>query len=188
MAQIVRTQILRTNRPDSCIPSTKAILEALRKLRIDAFAMPVTAMVVNDVLWQYAHDHGQYPVAGSEEYPEDGWGVGVGYIGEDTEPGKWNGHLVAIAERRWLIDVSIDQASRPQHQMVIEHPLVAPVDERWLRSHPGERPLVVQHEQAHVYYWPNPGNDGYKQSNGWSGENAPVVTLSIPKRGRQFIR
>lgn len=185
LAKTVRAQILKTNSPDSCIPSTKAMVEALRQLHVDVFALPVTAMAVNAPLWAYAHEHGGYPAIGTPEYPEDGFGIGIGYIGDETQPGKWNGHLVCVAERRWLLDLSIDQASRPQWNMPITEPLVAPVDEVWLRARTN-LPLVIEHETAHIYYWPNPGNEGYKESPGWSGEKAPTVSLKMPRRVRSY--
>jgi hypothetical protein len=49
--------------------------------------------------------------------------VGVG----NPQPGKWTEHLVVNLADQVLIDLTLDQADRPQHGIVLPMPVVAPV-------------------------------------------------------------
>lgn len=180
----IRDEILKVYRADSCIATSRATIDALRSLRIDCYALPVVCMVTNQPLWEYADAHGSYPTVGSPDYPEGGYGVGVGFgtqaekVAFDDGHTYWAGHLVVIAERQWLLDFSIDQAARPGHGIEIG-PVVIPVTEPWLRARYGHEILAYQKGATRLHYLLKTGADaeGYKASPNWAGADAPQVNV-----------
>lgn len=173
----IRTEILAEYADDTCIAAVRATLDLLKALRVDAYALPVICMVANRALFEYADRTGSYPEIGSPDYPKGGYGVGVGFgTQEEKAEGHWAGHLVAIAERRWLLDYSIDQAARSGAGTVIG-PVVVPVTEAWLRGSP--RLLSYQKGNTRLHYARKLGPDaeGYRASSHWEGEHAPNVSV-----------
>lgn len=172
IGRLVREEVLKVYREDSCIATSKATLELVKQLHVDAYALPVVCMIANEPLWRYADEHGVYPAVGSAEYPEGGYGVGVG-MGVKQE-GRWPGHLVVIAERKWLLDFSLDQATR-EDQHISLGPQVISVSERWLRRtdqiHIYQAGSVRLHYMKHVGEYAN----DYKNAPDWAGEHAPTV-------------
>lgn len=162
MGQIIRRQILEMYTPDSCIASTRATVSALKLLSVDVFPLAVQVAIANRPLYEKAAEMGRFPEAESPEYPPDGWGLGI------TQ------HVVAIAERRWLLDYAIDQANRPQYGIDLI-PLVVPVTEDWLRGRSGH--VVFRHNDSFLYYTARPGDRWFESSPNWSGETRPGVTI-----------
>ena len=162
MLAAVRDRVLQHYRPDSCIATTKAIIEIVRPA--DAYALHVKALVMNgpfvDLLGSGADPESPEGIAAGTE--SGAWAVHVG--AGDPEPGKWAGHLVAIVERKWLVDASIDQASRPEHDIHLTEPVVAKVTEAFLR---GKEPLLVVVKKAFIRYDAVPGDKSYRASPNW---------------------
>jgi hypothetical protein len=57
-------------------------------------------------------------------FPRDCYSLAVS-IG-DPQPGKWSGHQVVNLADRVLIDLTLDQADRPRHDIVLPMQIVAP--------------------------------------------------------------
>jgi hypothetical protein len=66
--------------------------------------------------------------------------------------GKWEGHLVAIAEDKWLLDPTLDQTG-------LAPPMVIGFPDWWLR---GKRLIFVPIANGRVRYEAFPGRGGYK--------------------------
>lgn len=182
LGRTVRQQILSAYNHDSCIATARATLEVLRRIGVDAYALPVQAVAFNRPVWQWAQEHGRFPVVGSEDYPEDGYGIGVGVGPETPEDGQgWNGHLVVIAERKWMLDFSIDQMSRPQYGLRISEPVIVEVGEKFLRSH-GDVAAVTWTGEVVIQYATAPEKQGYKTSPNWGGATKPEITLKRVSR------
>lgn len=122
LLHVARREILQDFRPDSCIASTRVACDVLAYFGIEARPLVVRAAYYNRQAAEHAARIGRLPespeetVAWSEE--DGSWGIGIGYGGEaEQDPEKWAGHLVAIAGDRLLIDLSLDQADRPQHDI-----------------------------------------------------------------------
>lgn len=178
LGRTIRSQVLAHYERDSCIATVAATLETLTQLNVDAFALKVEVFIVNDILWRTAIERGgEFPAWGDDDYPAGGYGLGVGVKGTPTLPGEWNGHLVAIAERKWLLDYSIDQASRPEHGIALSQPLVIPVEEPFLRR-TGER-VVYQHGASHLYYVSQPREKDFKETANWL--EPPKVSFAPPR-------
>lgn len=172
----VREQILRSYTPDSCIATCAATVDVLKQSHVDAYPLTVTATVVNKTLYDAANELGRYPELGSEEYPHGGYGILIGHDTGEEIPGRWPGHLVVIAERKWLLDFSIDQANRPIYGIEL-HPLVLPVTEAFLV---GREHVVYRYNDVYLYYHARPKDKSFKTRLQWSGELRPVVHLKDP--------
>lgn len=101
---------------DSCIATCRIALEVLRRFRIPANPIAVKLLALNAKAnkfmlgghedWVATQKHGSYS-------------IGMGH-GQGPDSQKWDGHLVLIVQRQWLLDLSIDQASRPEHGILTE--------------------------------------------------------------------
>lgn len=148
----IRALVLRTHRADSCIYTAGLTVAVLRKMGCDAFAMSVKAHI----------------------YAPDGHSIGIGYQPDDEPPraDAWPGHLVAICDRQFLCDFSLDQANRPEHGITMST-LVGPVDEAFLR---GRKTLRCENAAGVIVeYLPVPGDRTYRDGPDWQrGVNAAV--------------
>jgi hypothetical protein len=86
-------------------------------------------------------------------------GVSVGSDGDGTRrpaagPGKWWGHLVAIAEGKWIVDPTLDQTD-------ISPPMVIEFPDWWLA---GRQSIFVPIPEGEVRYKAFPGRGGYKSA------------------------
>lgn len=106
-------------KPNSCILSTRLGVEWLRAHRIRAQAMPVALVVFNPAGWELV----QAGIAAdrADEWDAAGaWSVAVGLgVTEGSGPG-WDGHLVVIADGRYLVDLSAGQVQRLQRDIKAE--------------------------------------------------------------------
>lgn len=166
----VRKEVLTNHTPDSCIATAALTIRVLKALNddVDVYALKCRVAIANKVLSDYAFERGGvFPDTGSPEYPVGGYGVGVGYIrGNETQEeldSRYNGHLVVIYRRRFMLDFSIDQASRPQHGINLV-PLVIPVGEPFLR---GRSSLVWRHADTWLHYMASPRAKDYVSSPAW---------------------
>lgn len=159
---VLRKQLLRGYDPDSCVASVRTTVSTLRMLGGDVFPLSVQVAIVNAPVYAWAEEHGRFPEAGTDEYPEGGHGVGI------TQ------HVVAIAERKWILDFSLDQANRPDYGIVLE-PLVIPCGEPWLRGRGGH--IVFRHRGTVLYYTARPGDRWFEASNMWNGTARPGVEI-----------
>lgn len=125
LAEHSRPILLRSFRSDSCIESTAAAIDVLAAFKIAARALPVEVAAFNapavemldrDML---ARDHPDaWDAAGAHS-------VGIGVAPMPTRPDRFAGHLVAVVAGRWLLDLSLDQASRPLRGLTLG-PLLVP--------------------------------------------------------------
>jgi hypothetical protein len=181
LAATARAEILRDFRADSCIVSTRIALEVLRRFGVGGYALSVRAMIANAPFLERLKG-GAAPPAGHEDAlrwaAEDGaWLIGLGF--GEAGPGRWPGHLVVIAERRWLVDLSLDQASRPQRSIVLR-PLVAVVGEPFLR---GRKALEVPMGGSLVRYEAVPRDRSYRNAPDWDDPRrwAPAVQRIVAR-------
>jgi hypothetical protein len=136
LLQTARPEIRKEFREDSCIASTAVGIDAMTHFGVLSEPFPVRTSMFN-ARFVARIKLGQPWPQGLEVHQwaeEDGsYSVGIGF--GTGQQGKWPGHLVILAEKQFLIDLSVDQASRPLYNMAFE-------------------PLSVKIE-------PRPGNNGY---------------------------
>jgi len=119
-------------RPDCCIAATAILIDVLDYFRMTARPLSVLATVFNPAMSRRIEREGMPTL----EEAEGDWflkgchslAVGLG----DPEPGKWPGHLVANLADKLLIDLTLDQADRPQHGIVLPMPIIAPFPREFL--------------------------------------------------------
>jgi hypothetical protein len=117
-----RPLILKRWPPSSCIGSTRIALDFLRELGVRAYPMAVRVVIANEPMarrWQ-AGLVGRDQQEGLRWLAEDGsYSLSLGYAPEHYDPAReWPGHLVCVVDGPQgavVLDLSLDQASRPQH-------------------------------------------------------------------------
>jgi hypothetical protein len=104
-------------RPDCRIAATAVLLDVLDYFRFTARPLSVIATVYNPAMSERILREGMPTLEEAERdwFPKGCYSLAVG-VG-DPEPGKWAGHLVANFADQLLLDLTLDQASRPQHQI-----------------------------------------------------------------------
>lgn len=132
-----RPEILKVARPDSCIFSTRVAVGVCRQLGVGARAVAVQTCIFNPPLTERIRAHlerfGAMPPAElikAWQYDDSGgWGVALGY--GDPRPGKYAGHVVALVDERVILDLSIDQANRPERGIELRPLAVLDVPAGW---------------------------------------------------------
>lgn len=165
LMDIARPKILKEFRADSCIASTAICLDVLTRRGILAEPLAVRTMIFNQPFVARIERTGVFP-NGEKEIAEwtaaDGsYSVGIGF--GPPQPGKWAGHLVAIAERQYLIDISVDQANRPLYGMEFDSVAVE-IDEDFLAG----KPRVFSYNSCTFRYDAFPNNTGFRSSPDWT--------------------
>lgn len=119
----------------SCIASTRIGLDVLDYFGIKAEPLPLFVLLLNGEaldLWESGMSQAEIAIEmqkqGRDE-PGGPWGIGIGAEIENSV--DWAGHLViAVPQERALLDLSIDQASRPHKGLPIKDKgLLIPVDD-----------------------------------------------------------
>jgi hypothetical protein len=180
LTQDTRPRMLEVALPSSCILATKIAVEACRGIGLRARPLPVRAHVFNPT-WVERVKAGHVLTPDKETVKE--WlragahRVTVGFHGEEERalvtphangsPG-WNGHLVAIIEESVLLDLALDQTTRPAHDMHVEPVAARPPRELFRTFVRGEAPLEGTVGRCTVAYEARPEEKGYLASPDWA--------------------
>jgi hypothetical protein len=104
-----REAMLGQWRADSCIAATRITTAVLDYFGYSA--RPVAVRLAGFTATAWSDTQAGHTV---NDAARGAWSVGV--VGSGAiRGGRWDGHLVAIVERRWLLDASVDQLNRPQY-------------------------------------------------------------------------
>jgi hypothetical protein len=159
LCDVGRPIILRYVSADSCISSCNIGVQVLRQFNIRSHPIAVKFAAFN----QKAHE---FLLAGHPEWAKqerDGaYGVGAGY-GHGPSDDAWDGHLVLVVRGRYLLDLSADQASRPNRGIHIT-PLwfILPVGGGFVRK------IALTNEKGGtVSYEPDPANTSWRVAPDW---------------------
>jgi hypothetical protein len=128
----VRKMILDSGaKISSCICCTKVYSELAATVGLEVRPLTVEASVFNPVFAAHIEKSGLDPTDAEMKTLGEAGGrfVVLGARDDDVaEPGMWPGHLVAVLRARGkpttIVDLSIDQASRPAKDIVVTDPLV----------------------------------------------------------------
>ena len=166
LLEYARPEILKEYRADSCIVSTAVGLDILTSFGILAEPLAVRTFLFNKAFADRIDAGSPWPRGDEVKRwtDEDGsYSVGIGF--GDQQPNKWAGHLVILVERQFLLDLSIDQATRPKYDMFFE-PFVVEVDDKFLQ---GEAPKVFGYNGCiiRIELLPNK-QTGYITSPDWT--------------------
>ncbi|MBD2461047.1 hypothetical protein H6G89_08330 [Oscillatoria sp. FACHB-1407] len=178
ISRLVREEILRGYVQESCIATSKLLLQVLHELGIQARPIPNTVLVMNQPYAANVNRIGRLPQGKELETwskQDNSYSVGLGFgMGS---PDRWTGHLgilVTIANSNLLIDASVDQVNSPKRLLAIEPPVIAPVPEQFATR---EASVMVEQNQCLLIYTSKPGNDSFRQTPAWMHSFAPKIIL-----------
>jgi hypothetical protein len=172
----LRRAILRHYNVDSCVASSAIGKLVLDHLGFDAQPVSVKAMLANQAFVESAERAGHVPHSAGERerwFTESGaHAIGLGIYDPKTDvPAIINGlHVALLVNGEWLWDLSIDQASRPQHGIVITEPFLGAVSlsprrRQWLRG----QATITWQAPGHgmIAYRLKPNDRRYEQHTNW---------------------
>jgi hypothetical protein len=132
----VAPPILAANfRPDCCLNATRVVLLTMETFGVKAVPLSVRALAMNARYVERIREHGAFPDRQMLDrwVEEDGaWAVGID-TDSATEEGKWNGHLVAIAQG-WMIDAAAGQFARPDRSMNVPQVFTGFASPRFMKA------------------------------------------------------
>jgi len=177
-------QVVRTIRPlmahsfsrDSCIAATRICIDSLAAFGVVAEPVAVRVVIFNPAMVRNIERFGRLPSSREETlewYERCGaWSVGIG--SGLSQPGRWPGHLVAyVAAHRLLIDLSLDQATRREHGIVLNPTVLeVPVDSPFFNGEP-----LIETINGCLLSYERISNDGYQVSPNWHVD-PPVVAIT----------
>jgi hypothetical protein len=167
---VARPLILRHYASDSCIGSTAIALAALRAFGVTAHPIAGRLLVCNPPMVRHIQRGEPSPDSSPAQLAkcqQDGcWQVAVGFGADGKRqalPGKWAGHLWLLADDQecaWMIDLSLDQANRPQRQIALES-LAAPLTTELISPFiDGQQHLALELNGCMLVYKAEPSNTG----------------------------
>jgi hypothetical protein len=96
---------------DSCIACTRIAVDTFRAFGVRAKPLAVEVVIRNAAA--AAHIERGEPEA--IEHDPAAWSMQLGFTPQDLGDHIYNGHVVCIVERRRMLDLTLGQASRPEH-------------------------------------------------------------------------
>jgi hypothetical protein len=165
-----RPVILDNYRKDTCILSTAIAIDFCKHFGESVFPLACRADVYNEPMKRLIESQGKFPTdEQADKWVENSgaWGVGVGYPPRDGKQDgtKWPGHLIAYSSE-FILDLSIDQASRPHKGILLEKPLL--VKESGMSDFvSGKKNLPVFLGGCVIMYRPMPEDHSYTNSRDW---------------------
>lgn len=180
----MRQHMLAHYRADSCIAASRALIDALRLRGVAARPLVSRALVVNPYVTERVRASAQKNVQPGDVFAwiaePEGYGLGLGFADVDGPHGeeKWEGHLaVYLPEHRLFVDLTLDQASRPQHGIALTS-LVMKTDVDIERG----GAFSVQCGDSLVFYYPSPLDHSYERAPDWyDAEQTAHLTVLFTK-------
>lgn len=147
----------------TCILHTRFAVDALRSLGLRARPLAARVTVGNADWARLGKKLNRWPE--HDDWTDETWCVGIGYGPDprDERPG-YNAHVFAVVNERWGLDLTIDQASRPQYNINLS-PHYWTVTPAFLR---GDQPDVfVAEDGSVVVYDADPDDRGFLLVPDW---------------------
>lgn len=170
VACLAKPILLRHFSKDSCINTTRVLLEVFRALGIPAEACSVRVQLYTAGYIAMAEAKGRMPRTREEmmewtDHP-DVYSLGIGYGGIDVDPKAWCGHL-AIRIGDGLLDATLDQADRPERGLIL--PSVLQLEEMPPEFWMGDTPVANKMSNGCVVRYEHvPRSNGYLASPAWA--------------------
>lgn len=197
LTKIARPVIRTEFNADSCIASTRIALDVLAYFGVKAEAKPVMVVVLNAKAAKLAEtmtldEITKIAQGYSMEDTEGPWTMMIG-SGRSTRKDRnrkpWSGHLVAtIPDESIIIDLSIDQAARPQKGLDPTPYWVRIPDRQWWANEVEVLPMLREDGTALLFNNKCPDPDGYLKSPNWDAKNDPEGRASLRLITGQIIR
>jgi hypothetical protein len=164
LTEIAPRVIARNYTSDCCIAATRITIEVLKKFHFkDVKPLVVEANVFNETYLK----KGRTPKDNEEAQAwlaEGAWQVVVGDKTVNTEGTKgWAGHLVAVVNGKYMVDLAITQATRP-HKNIHLSPIASVVPEEFV-TNPDRCGLMFNN--CLVVYVSYPKDVSYQRARDW---------------------
>ncbi len=170
LLQVAPPVLARVYAPDSCIAATQLLCTLLPRLGYPATPCPVIVTIYNAAFVACYQRLGHLPTTPAETRhwadTEGAWWLGLGYPTGRNDPARWEGHLAALvtaADRLYLLDLTLGQATRPAYAVRLG-PVLVPVPAVFAR---GRRPAVAAVNGCLVHYQGQPTNQEYRTAPDW---------------------
>lgn len=184
----IRKEMAQDFRADSCIAASRIVVEVLDAMGIKADGLRVRLIVYNPFLANEMDRRGVPASVVLEDNPDEAWSVGLG-LPENVHQPDSGLHVVAWADsipgtsRALLVDLSLDQASRPHKAMPLG-PLVTEVPrgyaDEFRRSDGGI--VLSRPDGVVIAYTRHPNDSGYWRASGNWAERDAVIRREIVQR------
>jgi hypothetical protein len=144
----------------TCIAHTRLATIVARQAGIRAEPLACKLVILNDQAFVRAQELGRELAA--DDYEDGMWSLGIGY-GQDPEQKGYDGHVVTVIERRWVLDLTLDQADRPQHNIHLRPGWFA-LPERFLSGEEGATGIL---DGTFLRYTAMPDDRGFLTVPDW---------------------
>lgn len=166
----IKSVLRRYFNEDSCINSTRVLLEVFRAYGLAASPFAVRAMIFSKAFVDRVAREGYMPQGDAEVRQwcavPGVYSVGIGFGVPGMPPDRWPGHLVLRAGKHYLLDATISQASRPARG--IRMPEMVFLDSIPLEFWRGQGAAMSElPDGSLIRYEPDPLNTGYLTSPAW---------------------
>lgn len=171
---------------NSCIVSTAIYLRICREHGVKAEPLSVETYIYNKPFadWIVAHDFSHPPREEAAKLGEQGGRylvLGGPLVREmPEEAGNWPGHLIAVVRRPggghpFFIDLSIDQAHRPEKRIIIDEPYGGVIDNPGFLK--GETAMWFRDRASGhlVLYQASPNDTSFMDAGGW--KKPPTIVM-----------
>ncbi len=171
--------------PNSCMQASRLTVEALRSAGLRAEPFQVSVMASNPAMTAclQANPSATHKEIIGWERSHGAWSVGIGddqlIVGPNaaTPPSGFNGHVVALVERRYVVDLTLGQISRPQFDMWFG-PTCFEVDRDWLSGTRG----VIEVNGSLVKYTAHPHERSFLRTSAWSDPQVPSLVRELARQ------
>lgn len=179
LLQVAPPVLARVYAPDSCIAATQLLCTLLPRLGYPVTPCPVIVTVYNAAFVARYQRLGHLPATPAETRhwatTTGAWWLGLGYPTGRHDPARWAGHLAALvtaADRAYLLDLTLGQATRPAYAIQLE-PVLVPVPAAFAR---GRRPAITAVNGCLVHYQGQPTNQEYRTAPDWCRPRPDLLT------------
>lgn len=192
VVRVARPLIREHFNADSCIASTRIGMDVLAHFGVAAVEMPLMAFLFNHEAIKLfeagmtSQEIGEHVRGISVEQEGGAWTLGVGAPGAPTVSGRegWTGHLVAtIPDAGVILDLSLDQASRPQKNMLLK-PCWFIVEDEAFWVDPKGRTTIINEAGAMMLDRDALGGTTYKASPNWKRKTSTPAPIFRDVTGR----
>lgn len=118
-----RCEILRHSNRESCILSTKLLCDLLNQLGIKAMPVAVDVIAANQTTLEKEQRGEEFDVTDPDERAFAAR-CKVDPDAEDPEGTNWPGHLVLIADGKYMLDPSADQFAREDYGYIVKPTMI----------------------------------------------------------------
>lgn len=157
--------------PRCCINATRVGMDALRRFRVESFPLPVQVT-------GYSPTAAEKVLVGKK--PEQGvggdWMTSIGFGKNEPNEEGFDGHLVLIVARRFMVDLSIGQMARPEHKLETA-PFWMDVGRDFNRQ--GAVRTFRSTQGTMLRYQVVPERSAWKETSGWMPKRNEPVMLKV---------